>query len=285
MKHFLARTIAATVIVTAVSAQTPAPSADKPIAFEAASIKPNDGSSPGQRIFFGANGVLTVTNIPLRGMITTGHSIQAYQLIGAPAWVNDDRWDVLARLPAGTPIGPPPGGGPGAGVLALRALLEERFKLKVHRETREMDIYQLVMARPGGKPGPELKQAGPECTPEGMAARKQLPPEQQTPLFCGIRGLGPGKTALMGMPMSFYANNLTGTVGRYVVDKTGLEGRWDFTLTYQPMPLGANPAPAADSNVPNLFTALQEQLGLKLEAARGPVDVLVIDSVDRPTPD
>jgi uncharacterized protein (TIGR03435 family) len=90
------------------------------------------------------------------------------------------------------------------------------------------------------------------------------------------------------MPMSFWANQLVGRVGRFVVDKTGLEGRWDFVITFTPeQPIGAAgnaPAPV-DRNAPVLLTALQEQLGLKLEPAKGPVEVLVIDSVERPTPD
>jgi uncharacterized protein (TIGR03435 family) len=284
MRTALTLSVTAIALVTA-HAQTPAPAAAPTVAFEAASIKPDDGSGQGQRIFFEANGRFTVDNIPLRGMIVTGYGIQAYQLIGAPAWVNNDRWDVLAKLPANLPP-PLPGSGPGGyGVGALRLMLEDRFKLKVHRETREMDIYHLVLARPDKKLGPEMKQAGDDCTPEGQARRKQTPPDQLKPLFCGIRGGGPGKVSLMGMPLSFYATNLTNTVGRYVVDKTGLEGRWDFTLAFTPdgpLPPGA---PAPDSNVPNLFTALQEQLGLKLEAAKGPVDIVVVDSVERPTPD
>lgn len=94
--------------------------------------------------------------------------------------------------------------------------------------------------------------------------------------------MGPGKVAFTGMPLSFYANNLTGTVGRYVVDKTGLAGRWDFNLSF--LPENAPPGANVDTNLPNIYTAIQEQLGLKLEAARGPVDVVVVDSVSQPTP-
>ena len=105
-----------------------------------------------------------------------------------------------------------------------------------------------------------------------------------------LRGLGPGKLALSGMPMSFYAGALAAQVGRFVVDRTGLEGRWEFTLTYVPegppgQPFGAAPDAVIDPNTPDLLTALRQQLGLKLESTKAPVDVIVIDGVEKPEAD
>jgi uncharacterized protein (TIGR03435 family) len=262
--------------------------ADQPVAFEVASIKPNDGSRPGQGIRVQPGGLFNVVNMPLRALITFAYQLQSYQLVGAPDWANDDRWDIVAKFDGDPPVPPP--GSPGAISLATRTLLADRFKLVVHRETREQDIYALTMAQPGGTPGPELKPAAQDCSPEGLAARKAAPPGTLEPIFCGIRAQGPGRIAFTGMPLSFYATFVAGAAGRYVVDRTGLEGRWDFNLTWAPEPpAGQLPpggaAPPIDENRPHLFTALQEQLGLKLEAAKGPVEVLVIDSVQRPDPD
>jgi uncharacterized protein (TIGR03435 family) len=163
--------------------------------------------------------------------------------------------------------------GPKMFPLMLQSLLEERFKVALHRETRMEPIYELVVAKGGLK----LKDtAGPDAN-------------GRFGFFCRGQGLGPctsnnsGIGALVGM--------LSSMLGRPVRDKTGLTGKYDFTLTFTPEPTqpvpGASPPeapPTVDSNAPSIFTALQEQLGLKLESARGPVEVLVIDNAERPEP-
>lgn len=116
------------------------------------------------------------------------------------------------------------------------------------------------------------------------------PPAGGPAVVCGIRTNGFGRVLGGGTSLSFLANGLSGQVGRIVVDRTGLTGGWDFELQFAPdpsrgpLPAGGD-APPFDPDAPSLFTALQEQLGLKLESTKGPVDVLVVDSVDRPTPD
>jgi uncharacterized protein (TIGR03435 family) len=221
-------------------------------------------------------------------LITFAYQIQPYQLIGGPGWIGESRFDIIAKL-EGDPPPTPPGAGPDPMMLALRTLLADRFKLVVHRETRELDIYALTMARPGGKPGAALKPAGPECSPESLAARRGAAPGTLPPLFCGIQNRGPGRIAMAGMPLSFYANFVSGQVGRFVVDRTGLTGNWDFELTFAPpqAPPGAaaQPAGVVDPNLPDLFTALREQLGLKMDPTKGPVDVLVVDSAQQPVVD
>jgi uncharacterized protein (TIGR03435 family) len=279
MRTVLTLAVVATAFVSAhaqapapAAEQTPQPAIGQSIAFDAVSVKPDDGSSPGWSIGL-QPGRFVADNISLRTMIVTAYSIQPNQLIGDPSWVNNDRWDVVATMPAGLPP-PPLGSGPsGNTMLALRTMLADRFGLQMHREAREIDVYDLVFARPDRRLGPEVKPAAENCAPDSVNRS-----------FCGVRNLGPGRIAITGMPMSFFAGSLTGRVGRHVVDKTGLTSLWDFTLTFAPeRPIGS--ATPVEPALPTLFAALQEQLGLKLEAARGPVEILVVDKVSRPTAD
>jgi uncharacterized protein (TIGR03435 family) len=214
--------------------------------------------------------------MPVRPMITFAYQVAGYQLIGGPGWLTTDRYDINAKMEAPpTTVTPfiPGSTTPNAMQLALRHLLEDRFKLKMHRETRELDIYALVMARPGGGPGPGLKPTTQDCSKPVEASKS----------FCGISGT-PGRVRFGGLPASSFATALAGPAGRMVVDRTGLTGSWDFELSFAPENRGPD-APAADPNAPSFFTAIQEQLGLKLESTKGPVDVLVIDSVEKPAED
>jgi uncharacterized protein (TIGR03435 family) len=182
--------------------------------------------------------------------------------------------------------------------LMLRSLLAERFKFTGHNETREMPVYALVKARPDGKLGDKLTPAAVDCAaargrraggpppgpPPGPPAPGQRPE-------CGMM-MGPGRVMAGGMSMAEFARSLSQLVGRVVTDKSGLTGGYDFELTYSPEGIGGGPPPlingappAIDPNAPTIFTALQEQLGLKLDTERGQVEVLVIDTVDRPSAD
>jgi uncharacterized protein (TIGR03435 family) len=165
--------------------------------------------------------------------------------------------------------------------------------LKAHRETREMDIYALVMAKPGGMPGPNLNLSTADCAAQAAAARRGGPPPGPPgpPVpgepFCGIFG-GPGRLRFGGLPASQMAQAFSGQSGRMVVDRTGLPGSWDFELSFAVEGRGGPggpDAPAADPNAPSFFTAIQEQLGLKLESTKGPVEVLVIDAIEKPVDD
>jgi uncharacterized protein (TIGR03435 family) len=189
--------------------------------------------------------------------------------------------------------GDPPPVVPGTGadhmMLATRTLLADRFKLKIHKETRELDIYALTMARPGGKPGRKLLPARGGCSPEELAARRGAGPGGPPPPVCGIQH-GPGRIRFGNYPLELFARSISDRVGRAVVDRTGLTGNWEFDIEFQAevppgqLPPGA-PPPPVDPDAPNLFTAIQEQLGLKLDATKGPVEVWVVDSVERPTTD
>lgn len=171
-----------------------------------------------------------------------------------------------------------------------------------------MPIYNLVLARPDGRLGDRLKPSTLDCAAltaarrgGGPAGRAGGPPAQVAPgerPQCGMR-MGPGNLSAGGMTITFFGNGLGPMLQRVVTDKTGLTGTFDIDLTWTPdvpqgalnappapgAPPGANAPPPIDPNGPTIFTAVQEQLGLKLEPARGPVEVLVIDSVQQPTPD
>ena len=211
------------------------------------------------------------------------------------------RYDIVAKMPEGTaPPGPPAPGMPSPQQLMVQNLLAERFKLKAHRETREMPIYALLLARPDGTLGPKIEVSTTDCAALAAARGRaggappgppQLPQPGERPP-CGMF-MGPASIAAGVVGMSQLAQGLSPRVGRIVVDKTGLTASYAFNLDFTPdpaqMPQGAPPpgvqVPTFDPNGPSLYTALQEQLGLKLDSQRGPVEVLVIDSVEHPTED
>jgi uncharacterized protein (TIGR03435 family) len=214
--------------------------------------------------------------------------VQDYQLVGLPAWAANERFNIEAKM-AGEPPRLP--GADDPFLVAMRALLAERFKLVARRETRELDAYALVRVRQDGRVGPALRPSAQDCRPGAQnAARGNGGPGVNTngvPL-CGIREAAGGRLRAGGTPMSLFALLLSTRLGRAVVDRTGLTGDWDFELTSSDLPPGARPAAAADqtdSNAPSLFTALQEQLGLKLETTRAPFAVVVVDHIERPVAD
>ncbi len=263
------------------------------ISFEAASIKQNKSAGSGSFVGRQPGGRLNAQNAALRELIEFAYQIQPFQLLGGPSWIDVGRWDIVAKL-AGVPV-PTPQGIPDDALLALRTLMADRFKLVVRRETRQLPIYALVLARPDGKLGSQINESTIDCAAL-MAARNRsggpppapAPPPDGRPQ-CGLRGRV-GSVQSGGSRLPELANALSGRVQRIVVDRTGLTGAWDFTLTYTPEPsqipqavlTPGSPTPPFDPNGPSLFTALQEQLGLKLESTRGPVEVLVIERVERP---
>jgi uncharacterized protein (TIGR03435 family) len=275
--------LALVLTVTGVRAQTPE---QKPLAFEVASVKPNTSGDLEQHIWRTATG-LTVTNMPGRELIRFAYlPLQSFQLVGGPSWIGRDRFDMRAKIEGSAPPPTPPGVEPDAFMLAMRTLLAGRFKLKVHPEQREMDIYALVLAKPTNGPAAGLKQSTTDCEALVQEATRGglAQPAPGTPV-CGLWGT-PGQIRMGGFPLSLLTNALGRMTGRFVVDRTGLTGNWDLTLTFaeQRNQPGID-LPASDPSAPSIFAALQEQLGLKLEARRGSVDVVVIDHVEKPTPD
>jgi uncharacterized protein (TIGR03435 family) len=281
----------------ALAAQTP----QSAPAFEVASIKPNN-SGDGRVMMQNQPGRYIATNVTLRLLIRNAYQLQDFQITGGPSWLASDHFDINAKVPdefrAMAP--PAPGSGPGPLQLMIRALLAERFKLVVHNETKESPIYALILARSDGKLGPGLKKSVVDCATVFAAGRGRggampPPPQPGERMQCGMR-IGPGNLMGGGALMPQFANTLGMFAGRVVVDRTGLEGAYDVDLTWTPdqmpqRPPGAPDGPpqingvAVDPNGPSLFTAVQEQLGLKLDSQRGPVEMLVIDRAEKPVED
>jgi uncharacterized protein (TIGR03435 family) len=261
---------------TSVRAQSPD---QRAAVFEVASIKPSTSVERLSGIQRQPGGRVTITNMTLRTLITFAYKLTGYQLVGGPRWADRDTFDIVARINGNPTWGTPGSGVPDPVEAAMQLLLADRFKLKTHREKREMDVYALVLAKPG-TPGPGLTPSTTDCKALAEQARqgKTPPPAAGVgPTPCSILG-SVGRISFDGFGMPQVANMLIGQSGRIVVDHTGLSGNWQFILTFAPEGV-------TDSNAPSFFTALQEELGLKLESTKAPVDVLVIDHVERPTPD
>lgn len=266
------------------SAQTP-PSA----AFEVASVKPNKGGDGRIMLGMQPGGRFNATNVPVRMLLRQAFNIQEFQIVGGPDWLGSDRFDVVAKAPDGAEFT--------ADSMRpmLRSLLVERFKLAFHNESRDMPVYFLMRARPDGKLGAGLMPAAIDCAAVMRGRRgggpPLAPPQPGQKMECGFM-MGPGRMNVGGMPMSNLAQALSPLVGRIVLDKTELTGNYDFELNYSPEGLGSGAPPILnggpipiDPNMPTIFTALQEQLGLKLDSQRGPVDVVVIDRLEQPVAD
>jgi uncharacterized protein (TIGR03435 family) len=276
---------------------------DQSPSFEVASVKHNKSDAPGVRLMFQPGGRFVAENVTLQFLIATAYGdprpLAEFQIIGGPKWINSDRFNLVAKaegdLQPGTD-GPPP-------ILfaMLRTLLAERFNVRVHDETREMPIYTLVKARSDGKLGEHLKPSAIDCAALMKSAGRDRPPAPSSPterLPCGMR-MGFGNLSVGGMTVFQFAGAISRMPGinRVVVDRTGLEGPYDIDLQWTPDQLPARTAGGApdgpirvngadvDLNGPSIFTAIQEQLGLKLESTKGPVHVVVIDAADQPTDD
>ena len=270
-------------------AQDRAIPADATLTFDVASVKPNKTGDRRVSAVSEPNGRFTMTNVPAQLMLVIAYQLQPYQIVGAPSWLQSEHYDLIAKPPDGQPAASGDTAGPGPLQFMLRNMLADRFKLKVHTETREMPIFALVLSRGDGKLGPKLQPSTVECgapgrgrgaaSPSGGLSLENLP-------SCSILATA-ASVGGKGLPLTQLASNLSQVVGRTVVDRTGLTGRYDFLVEYTPdPPAGAPPGgPPADPDRPSIYAALQEQLGLKLDAQRGAVDVLVVDAIQRPTED
>lgn len=230
--------------------------------FAVASVRPSDPASHHPRFEGTRAGRFTVADLSLRSIIQNAYDVSDLQLVGGPAWIANERYDINAR---------PDDDGPytgDQGRTMFRALLADRFRLVVYREMRERSEYPLVVA----KDGPKVSAA----TPAGPG---------------GVSGIRPGigQRSVIKASIGLFASTLSGLLGRPVVDKTGLTGVYDFVLTFSPNETEAShadnvgePRPATAAPGASIFTTLQEQL-LKLESTKGSVEVLVIDSVERPS--
>jgi uncharacterized protein (TIGR03435 family) len=228
--------------------QTPAPTA-----FEVASIKLHAGPARGVGISISGSRV-TATNNSLLGLITYAYDLKIYQVAGGASWVSDYAsygWDIAAKAKGDGAVTPE------QAKQMMETLLADRFQLKVHRETKEMPVYALVVA---GKAASKLKESAADAE-EMMRMRGGRTTQIET-----TKG-----------SLEQLVTQLSGTLGKPVLDKTGLTGEYDYKLEFAPENA------AADVDAPTIFTAIQEQLGLKLESQKAPVEVVMIDHAEKPS--
>jgi uncharacterized protein (TIGR03435 family) len=254
--------------------------------FEVASIK--QASAQGPRMLRPLPNGLTGT-VSFRQLIERAYQVQSFQIAGGPAWIHSERYTIDARA-AGAATHDQVS-------LMLQSLLEERFHLKIHRESRDVPLFDLVVAKGGPKLPPPRQgacgDADPQPEPDGG---RMSPPAGGAARLSRCGGLDvmleSGGARMSGgkVPMREFVRILSGLLGRRVVDRTGLTGPFDITLDFVPdenTPLMPPPPPGAapsDALSPPILSALPEQLGLRLEPAKGPVEIIVIDRVERPTP-
>jgi uncharacterized protein (TIGR03435 family) len=271
----------AIIAISSTTVRMTAQTGDTTARFEVASIKRNvsgDLSNPAQIL---PSGEVRVVNTSVRGFIARAYAGEVgFEVVGLPSWAESERYDVVAK------------GKPNATTEEMqqmwRALLAERMKLAAHHETHEKPSYDLVMARKDGRLGPGLKPSTLDCT--------QPPTPGPPPARSEMKAFGLSRCRTLttdpadettyagGLTMSFLAQVLGGTAGRPIVDKTGLDGYYSITIRYQRFPQRAGVVPSPD-DPPSVFTALEEQLGLKLEASKMQAQVMIVDHIERPDVD
>jgi uncharacterized protein (TIGR03435 family) len=248
--------------------------------FEVASIKPSNSADRRPLIRNEPGGRFTAANVTAKRLIKWAYNIKDFQISGGPGWMGSDLFDIAAK-PEGSakPVQIP---------RMVQSLLADRFQLVTRRETKEMPVYTLVVA----KNGPKFKDAS-DSDPNiiDLGNRPDLAGRGARPRFTIIRR---GRLTAQGATMAGLAFDLSDFLGRAVVDKTGLAGTYDLKLEWVPdeyqvamfsamgVPEGFG-APPPDWQGPSLFTALEEQLGLKLDSQKGPVEIFVIERIEKPT--
>jgi uncharacterized protein (TIGR03435 family) len=288
VRSFAIGVVAAVLLAALVSGQS------APV-FEVASVKRSPDapfSFPGLMLQQGGRATSPGTNV--RQLILVAYGLQDLQLSGGPSWIGSDLYAIDARAGADATR---------ARVrLMVKSLLAERFQLVAHLEKRELPALALVLANRDGRLGPRLRRSGPDCapirTPEGVPPPPPPPPGPggdfnpvlpQDPIgpTCGYISF-PGWLSGRRLTMAHFVAALTQLTRRPVLDETGLSGDFDLDVTFTPdQPVALNGAAAppslSQSDRPPLLTAIQEDLGLKLETRRRDVDVLVIDRIERPS--
>jgi uncharacterized protein (TIGR03435 family) len=256
--------------------------------FEVASVKPSPPAEPNRfgfpvaaTIRIASGGRFTATQATLRDLLRRAYDVQDNRVTGGPAWIGSDRFDVTAAAEAGSPDTAE------RMQRMLQSMLIERFRLRVHTETRDVPVYYLVPARSDGRLGPRLRKSAIDCAalrarrgPGGTAPADGSEPECQTSF--NVSG-GSMTIGFQGETTTDLARRVIPERDRPVIDRTNLPGTFDGELTFAPEPLPGFPRLPGSENGVSVYTALQEQLGLRLEAGRGPVEIIVIESAERPT--
>jgi uncharacterized protein (TIGR03435 family) len=247
--------------------------------FEVASVKPNTSGDLPYSVRIVPGGRLRGINASLRSLITAAWAIPDSRLSGGPAWVDSARFDIEAK-------GQLDPGKPTEDQISqmLQTLLADRFQLKLRTETKEMPVYALLIAKNGPKLEPPV---GKGCfDPHAGVPPPTTGPGEPPVRPCGGFNMLPGQMFGAKVPMWRFAMNLSRFLGRPVVNKTGLDGPYDITLRWNPNETQSSPAlaepPPPDALAPSIFTAVQEQLGLRIESQRGPVEFFVIDHAEKP---
>ena len=283
--------LAALVFPTAIGARTTPLAAQTPrLEFEVASVKPSR-SGPGPfRIGTQPGGRFVATNVTLRALIQYAYGMQPYQVLGGATWLSSDHFDIVAKAEAIDGDQKPASQTAAAMQFMVRALLADRFKLTCAGNARAADA--LILAHADGRLGSALHRAAVDCSAQTAAAAGSVDKAQAAGGAggpCGIQ-MGLGSMVVGGATFPQVATALSGFLDRPVVDRTGLTGAFDATFRWTPdestpgMAAKSKFVPTIDPNGASIFTAMQEQLGLKLEPARGQVEVLVIVSAQQPSP-
>jgi uncharacterized protein (TIGR03435 family) len=257
--------------------------------FEVATIKPSTGGGRSSRSI-GRLGDFEATNLSLKTLITEAYQVTPFEVYGGPGWIGSDTFDITAKPSVDPQPGPTSNKGNSNKMyddnqLRLQTLLEDRFALKVHRETKELPVYALVVAKGGIKVKPS------DCVkPDGDDPPSSPAPGQSPPAFCGNTRVSRNAITGTGITMADFLRVLSRVTDRTVIDRSGYTQTFNGTLQWASEGGGSAPGSdgsadsSSDTTGASLFTALQEQLGLKLESTKGPVEVLVIDHVEKPTP-
>jgi uncharacterized protein (TIGR03435 family) len=290
MRHLSSKVVlvVAATAAAVMAAQTPA---QKP-SFEVASVKPSDPNQRGASVQNLLGGRFVARGAPLRPLMAYAYRVQNFQILGGPGWVVTDRWDIEARAEEGsitslTGLADPNVPDPMA--IRLQSLFEDRFQLKIHRETRELPVYELAVMKSGLKMKLSEDQT-PFRLPEPGTAPVPRPQQTGSVARYNMR-IGRGSIEASAVEVASFVQALSQQAGRTIIDKTGLNGLYDIKLQWMPdtpppnnsAATGGPEAAPIDQNGPSMFTAIEEQLGLRLESAKGPVDVIVIDSVQKPS--
>jgi len=256
-RHVVMRLFVVGALLPCVLAQTPKQ-------FDVVSIKPSAPDLHNSFLFQNlTGGTVRLAGVPLRMLIMQAYDVKVFQISGGPDWIRTDRWDILAKVEGVD--GRLPRDKENA---MLQALMADRFQLRMHTETREMPIYALVRDKNEAK------------LVQSIASEPQF-------------GVGNGSLTAKKSRMDFLTSWLSRSLERTVIDETNLTGEYDFTLEWSPAPGEGGPEsiglppdelqPRVETNGPSIFTAVQEQLGLRLVSKKGPVKMIVIDSVQKPS--
>jgi uncharacterized protein (TIGR03435 family) len=262
---------------------TPLPAEVADARFDAVSIKVNRSGALVTDFGRFEPGRYTATNAPIAFLIGAAYGARNGQFEGIPAWASSTRVDIIATIAGGPAT-------PARQIAMLRNLLMDRFRLSTRTEVKEQPLYALVKARADGRLGHKIRLASPECQAIRAGWATAPPAKPGEVPQCGIL-VGFGRVEATGQPISSLANALGSSTDRIVVDRTALRDAYAFELVWTPQQAAGRGVPLVvngleiDPNGPSLFTAIQEQLGLKLEPTRGPVEVLVVERIEPPADD